>query len=138
LGALKSAASAIIENAKQSRKLLDGHQQIDGVKYYRARQRLLCPLFRDLRSACVHQGSELKDSFLVLDQDIVAFAAAWASENSPGQLRMGFADGFAEDLGRIEGQAAMLKSNAESQLERCTAEIRDIEAELTSGPPVKA
>jgi hypothetical protein len=70
--------------------------------------------------------------FLRLDQDIIAFAAAWvpAISTMGGKYRSGAATGFYEDLVLIEKQARSLQGEAHRRLEKCTTEMHSLEAEL--------
>jgi hypothetical protein len=132
LSALKSAGGAVINNVVECRKMIPNPPSQDSLALYQARQRLPCPLFQDLRPACIRLGSDLTDTFLCLDQDIIAFAAAWvpAPSTMGGGYRSGAATRFHEDLTRIEEQARLLQDGAEKRLEECTAEIRSMETEL--------
>ena len=96
---------------------------------YQARQRVLCPLFPDLRPVCVRLGSNLTALFVRLDQDISSFAADWIPGQSIGGMafRNGALAGFHDGLNRIEAQAQVLQREAHEFLERCNDELRALE-----------
>lgn len=130
--ALKSAVGAVIDNVAECRKAIPSPPSHDSLALYRARQRLPCPLFQDLRPACIRLGSDLTDMFLCLDQGSIAFAVARvpAPSTMGGGYRSGAATGFYEDLTRIEKLARSLRDGAEERPEKCTAKIHGLEAEL--------
>lgn len=132
LTALKSAVGMILDNVAECRKRIPNPPSHDNLSLYQARQSLPCPLFQELRPACIRLGSDLTDSFLALDQYITAFAAAWvpATSTMGGGYRSGAATGFYDDLSQIETRAVALRSATEQQLEKCVAEIRRLDVEL--------
>ena len=90
---------------------------------------MLCPLFPDLRPACVRLGGNLTTLFARLDQDISAFAADWTPGLSVAGLAYsgGATAGFHLGLDHIEAQARLLQKETQTYLERCNEELRNLE-----------
>jgi hypothetical protein len=129
--ALESAVSVVIDNVKVARPMvpLGGGQDTYSMVAYQARQRVLCPLFPDLRPVCVRLGGNLTALFARLDQDISAFAADWIPGQSPTSgmaFRNGRVGGFHDGLGQIEAQAQSLQKDARLSLDRCNEQLRSL------------
>jgi hypothetical protein len=128
--ALESAVSVVIDNVKVARPMVPsgGGSEAYSMVAYQARQRVLCPLFPDLRPVCVRLGGDLTALFARLDQDISAFAADWIPGQSVAGMafRNGRIAGFHDGLGQIEAQAQSLQKDAQLCLERCNEQLRSL------------
>ncbi len=114
LVAVEAAAGVVVDNVQASRLIsmvpVAGPTTLSPA-VYQARQRVSCPLFPELRLACVRFGGDLTASFVQLDQQISAFAADWvlSQSNSGMTFRNGPSAGFHDGLTSIEARAKTLR-----------------------------
>jgi hypothetical protein len=143
LVAVESAAGTVVANVCAARPMVpQSASQAATPVAYQARQRVISPIFTDLRPACVRLGGDLTPLFVRLGQAICAFAADWVL-GIPGayQLadRCGATIGFHDGLNAIEGDAVSLGQEAHQRLTLCEDEIRALaEAVATTAPIAKA
>ncbi len=128
LVAVGSATGTVVANVCAARPMVpQSASQAATPVAYQARQRVISPIFTDLRPACVRLGGDLTPLFVRLGQAICAFAADWVL-GIPGayQLadRCGATIGFHDGLNAIEGDAVSLGQEAHQRLTLCEDEIR--------------
>jgi hypothetical protein len=135
--ALGAAARAVIASVAMARQMVPPGPPAAAPTplAYQGRQRVLCPLFSDLRGACVRLGGDITLLFVTLDQDITAFSANWIPDQSINGLahRVGDTQSFHSELDRIENMAKALLDTSGLQNERCEDELQSLSAALERG-----